>query len=50
MHSHKGGVSMYKLNDEKKKQQLLNRLDQQIQLQSRNRSVMQINLTASPHI
>lgn len=33
MHSHKGGVSMYKLNDEKKKQQLLNRLDQQIQLQ-----------------
>jgi hypothetical protein len=24
---------MYKLNDEKKKQQLLNRLDQQIQLQ-----------------
>lgn len=33
MHSHKGGVSMYKLNDQNKKQALLNRLDDQIQLQ-----------------
>ena len=32
-HSHKGGVSMYKLNDQKKKQELLDRLDDQIQLQ-----------------
>ena len=33
MHTHKGVVSMYKLNDQDKKQELLNRLDQQIQLQ-----------------
>ena len=33
MHTHKGGVSMYKLNDQQKKQELLNRLDDHIQLE-----------------
>jgi len=32
-HSHKGSVRMYKLNDQKKKQELLNRLDDHIQLE-----------------
>ena len=33
MHSHRGGVRMYRLNDLDKKQELLNRLDNQIHLQ-----------------
>ena len=33
-HSHRNkNISMYKLNDQKKKQELINRLDEQIQLQ-----------------
>ena len=32
MHTHKGGVSMYKLNDKQKKEQLINRLENAIQL------------------
>ncbi len=33
LHTHKGGVSMYKLNDLKKKEELIARLENQIQLQ-----------------